>query len=495
MMRVKWVCLLVLLVPALAVPEVGVLSPPERVELWVDDDPGCEDNSPCYGSIQEAIDAAPELGIIHILPGTYEENLVIQGKEISLRGSGVEVTLISAPDPTRPAILAADLPESERGFRRDYYIRGLQIRGGLVGIQIERAAATIDENRIIITGEAGVRALDSTYVKITNNEIQGPRAWRLWALPVAIDLGEGLGEVKIEDNHIRGLGIDIASGDLTIWGNHIESNRGFFVKGADRLRIYSNHIVAEVGILFWDAEWARIEWNTIQVLGLGDGVGIGIVAIEEGVVLEPLVAHNLIQGGELGIGLGAQAWESWNTQPETRPIIEYNTIQHAEVGVGIYAPPAEEYGRLVRPIIRYNLLQNNGKGLMAPAFPNITFSVRSAGGAQLHLEGNRFEGNVIGVELGGGVQANLIGNYLFANGHGVSLGHKTQVNLQENRIIYNRGYGVAINGFSCRVREGDIRALRSGEPEVVEGQDNEIHDNGDDLCPDDYPWPPGFVRE
>lgn len=143
-----------------------------------------------------------------------------------------------------------------------------------------------------------------------------------------------------------------------------------------------------------------------------------------------------------------------------------------------------------QPVIRYNLLRNNGRGLMAPAFPNITFVASAAGGAQLHVEGNRFESNTLGVELFHGVQADLIGNDFSWNATGVLL-KDGRFTLARNRITYNRDYGIAINGdLVCTVEE----TYGIGEPEVLEGEENEIHDNGDDLCPDGYSWPEGFVK-
>lgn len=483
-------------------------SSAEKIELWVDDNPGCEGYSPCYSSIQLAIDAAPTDGktFIYILPGTYRENLTIQSKEIILRGSGAEVTMISAPNPTRPAILVSDLRELDFGFQ-DARIENFKISGGLVGIQIERAAsATVSRNQIIMTGGAGLKIISSTRVHIEGNEFQGwdsrsPVQWQ--GLPAAIILSEGLGKVEIEDNYIlrpNAPGIDIADGeDVTIRGNYIEGGRGVFVKKANSVSIQHNYIVAQLGILVWNPERAKIVQNTIQTFGsLSLGIGIDPQQGVGGGVIKPLIAHNLISGGGVGIGVSLTVFSDEKLLPEACPIIEYNTIQNAEVGIGIYAPPPEEYGRLVKPTIRYNLLQGNQKGLMAPPYlipAGITWS--QGGGSQLTVEGNGFEGNVIAVELGGRVQADLIGNYIFANTHGVSLG-KSQVNFEGNRIIYNRGYGIAIAELCPGIRmswEFEEGAYWGGEPEAIEGQDNEIHDNGQDLCPSDYPWPPGFVRE
>jgi hypothetical protein len=179
MRRVKLgflMAILAALIMSLELFSVDVSFSKERVEFWVDDDPGCEGHSPCYNSIQAAIDAVPKGGkaLIHVLPGTYEENLVIQGKEIILRGSGAGATTLFAPDPAKPAILISDLRELDFGFQIAI-VSDLKISSGSVGIQIERAAAAkVSRNQIVITtGEAGVRVTDSTRIHIEHNEIQG----------------------------------------------------------------------------------------------------------------------------------------------------------------------------------------------------------------------------------------------------------------------------------------------------------------------------------
>jgi len=493
------IVILIVLIVVFGPFRAGVFSDSsEKLELWVDDDPGCEGHSPCYSSIQTAIDTVPTdgEGFIYVLPGSYEENLVIQGKEIILRGSGAEVSMISAPDPTKPAILISDLRELELGYQ-SVGISGFKITGGLVGVKIERAAsATVSQNQIIITGEAGLRVMNSTRINIEENEIRGwgsrpPDRWQ--EPPAAIILGEGLGEVEIADNYIYtyelGYGIKIASGeDIAVRGNKIEGDNGILIESAGRVLVESNLLVTNTGILMHDPEKARIKWNVIQAHGT-DGLGVGILPIQEGSIVEPVIAHNLIMGGAMGIGVSVLTHPDYQAQPELRAIIEYNTIQNIQVGIGVNAPPVEEYGRLAKLTIRYNLLQNNERGLLTPFFVFV-IGGDQGGGSQLHIEGNRFEINVIGVELGAGVRADLLGNSISQNTNGIVL-KDGWFSLERNRIIYNRGYGIAINASGyCRV-EG---AYGEGVPEAIEGEDNEIHDNGNDLCPDGYSWPEGFVK-
>jgi len=85
------------------------------------------------------------------------------------------------------------------------------------------------------------------------------------------------------------------------------------------------------------------------------------------------------------------------------------------------------------------------------------------------LEGNEISDSFIGIFLWGGI-----------------------ADIQYNRIVGNE-YGIALTMVPCVPREiADVFPF-SGK---VRGKENEIHDNQKmDLCPPDYPWPEGFVRE
>jgi hypothetical protein len=64
------------------------------------------------------------------------------------------------------------------------------------------------------------------------------------------------------------------------------------------------------------------------------------------------------------------------------------------------------------------------------------------------------------------------------------------VYMEGNRILRNRDYGIALAEARCP-------EVGIGEPPpvLIVGKDNEIRGNGKaDLCPEHYPWPPGFVK-
>ncbi|MBI3661111.1 right-handed parallel beta-helix repeat-containing protein [Candidatus Acetothermia bacterium] len=63
--------------------------------------------------------------------------------------------------------------------------------------------------------------------------------------------------------------------------------------------------------------------------------------------------------------------------------------------------------------------------------------------------------------------------------------------IDMNRIVNNNDYGVAFLSKLC----GIPATLRDSDPINILGSQNEIKGNHKgDLCPADYPWPPGFVK-
>jgi len=96
---------------------LGATSTPDQ--LWVDDDPGCGGHSPCFSSIQEAVDAASTGATIWVCPGLYEETVTIT-KWINLVGelSGGQV-MIRSPDPQQPVVQVLHVPQAtEEGETR-----------------------------------------------------------------------------------------------------------------------------------------------------------------------------------------------------------------------------------------------------------------------------------------------------------------------------------------------------------------------------------------
>ncbi len=75
------------------------------------------------------------------------------------------------------------------------------------------------------------------------------------------------------------------------------------------------------------------------------------------------------------------------------------------------------------------------------------------------------------------------------NQHGIVVVAANPAQLDDNRIIENEGWGVAWLQPPCFEAPVDTGG-------VIQGIDNETRDNGrGDLCPEDYNWPPDFIKK
>jgi len=72
-----------------------------------------------YTTIQAAINAAADGDTISIAAGTYQEQLTIDGKAVTLVGAGQDLTVIKAPD---AANMTVNLVDSSRGLPNQYVV-------------------------------------------------------------------------------------------------------------------------------------------------------------------------------------------------------------------------------------------------------------------------------------------------------------------------------------------------------------------------------------
>jgi len=82
------------------------------------------------------------------------------------------------------------------------------------------------------------------------------------------------------------------------------------------------------------------------------------------------------------------------------------------------------------------------------------------------------------------------------NGIGISLAASREghwILIRENRFVQNEKYGIVIQDPACPISPLLPSPAKSALV-WVEGGGNEFHNNGQDLCPPDYPWPPGFRK-
>jgi len=66
--------------------------------LYVDDDPGCGGDSPCYSTIQAAVAAASSGDTIYVAAGTYTEQVTLTpGKDLTITGAGRDLVTWVVP--------------------------------------------------------------------------------------------------------------------------------------------------------------------------------------------------------------------------------------------------------------------------------------------------------------------------------------------------------------------------------------------------------------
>ncbi len=84
----------------------------------------------------------------------------------------------------------------------------------------------------------------------------------------------------------------------------------------------------------------------------------------------------------------------------------------------------------------------------------------------------------------------LRNNFIQENGSGLLVYQATNsLELSRNIVRQNREWGVALFRSPC------VDDPPFTFPIFIQGQDNEIHDNGKgNLCPEDYNWPPNFIK-
>lgn len=185
--------------------------------------------------------------------------------------------------------------------------------------------------------------------------------------------------------------------------------------------------------------------------------------------------------------------------------LQLNLWQNHISGVqGIYV------GALFAGAIQLNLWENtitsSLAGIVSRALGQLQFfmqgnTIQMQGGtglylfnAQASLVGERIEGATTGVILHHG-QASIQESVIRGNGIGILLEGGSVLDLSKSDLTGNQEYGLVIEKASCF--PGATGPL-SGDKEssYIQGVGNTISGNGKaDLCPSDYPWPPGFMTQ
>ncbi len=238
--------------------------------LWVDATGDCGGETPCFATIQGAIDAAAAGDTVRVRPGEYAEQLVVSGKNADASATeSSRITIEADPTAAIGAVLlrgphgqcahgyAVTFQGSKfvtlRGFRIEGAgRRGIVLRGGARqtrGIHLERNRLQGGSERECIGGIEVARGNADTL--IANNVIAGVRHH-------ALRLRNKSGRVFVVGNTVirnEGNGIYLARGaQASVWNNVVSFNgarrkgRGGRKYGVRRLRVPRPAADADVDI-------------------------------------------------------------------------------------------------------------------------------------------------------------------------------------------------------------------------------------------------------
>ena len=128
-------------------------------------DPTCGGDSPCYGAVQAAVNAAQPGDSIQIHPGTYAEQVGVTGKNATAQSESSRIVIEADPAaPVGSVVLQGTSHQCTNGHAirlqqsRFITIRGLTITGAggagisLLGGSKQNAAIRIERNRVMANG-------------------------------------------------------------------------------------------------------------------------------------------------------------------------------------------------------------------------------------------------------------------------------------------------------------------------------------------------------
>ncbi len=433
-----------------------------------------------FPTIQAAVDAAQEGDTILVAPGTYQEHVVIS-KGLTLQGAGPDTVLEGEPsefelfmeEPEEPlkespkflfhasiqgrTMQAPEVKEPAIVIQAGrVHIRGLQIRPqGLqvdlppwespppvprplrAGIVVERGAEALVERVIIRHAHYGVVVKRGASLTLRQSILHNwARGLQIWGTATVED--SSIHNEDIYESESSEVAVLIEEGQVFLRRNRISIFHiaDPYENPAHRLGDFNDG-----AIQFYGSEIV-LEGNQI----VGD-FNYGI-SVSKG---KALIRDNLLiyrGGNKFSTGLEIRSAEA---TVEDNMVI--GLMPH---GVGIQINPE----------------------------------------AQVVLKRNRLSQNGIGVEISSAA-VQLIENEIYANRTGIQLTpHEeadtfAQVELASNKINQNEECGIAAQS-SRYVRGQKVYEIFRGQ---LEGEGNEIEGNlRSDLCPSDYPWPPGFRK-
>ena len=318
-----------------------------------------------YGTITEAVDAARDGDTVVIMPGRYEETVIIEGKSITVRGDGEPGTVVVGLD-EHPAFILLGTATTLRRLtiggggpheRAGDHAGGTAIRGALFVIG---GRPTLDD--IHLTGPGAVVFEARAGGWFRHSHLEGTDSSGLEVM--------GGASPTIEDNDLRDVGMFISGPDTRplVRANRVQGGQ-IWVCGGASPTLDGNEI--------WDHLTADVFETGITIEGLGS---------------DPLVRGNRVHGCAFGL------FVLWEAHPH---IVDNEIWANATAGITVAfrASPviranrvrAGEWGVLVEhgssPLIEANDIEQATQ---------CAISVRDGGSAPT-INGNHMHDTPVGI--------------------------------------------------------------------------------------------------
>jgi len=201
-------------------------------ELWVCETGDCGHPGESFNSIQDAIDASDIGTTIHVMPGTYAEQLELRTPDITVQSTdGADVTILDVPDGhlTTGVMVLANMGTvtfdgfTVKDFTENGIVQGMSAHEGTTFHVLNNKiipAADYLRNGIQVTGDGST---------VIGNYIEGAYLTEDWA-STAIGVVNA-SNVLVQDNEISGAvngidgGISVYTwGDVSVSGNQVINN-------------------------------------------------------------------------------------------------------------------------------------------------------------------------------------------------------------------------------------------------------------------------------
>jgi nitrous oxidase accessory protein len=223
--RVVALCASILILAATLLMIQGHAISASSGPRYVDQAGTCEGNSPCYTTIQAAVDAALAGDAITVYPGTYVENVSVDKDALTVQSkSGAASTIVHAANSADSAFAIAAEHVLIHGFTVRNNTTLCDITFG--GITVGGDHATLSANTS--TGNCKGIVLHASHITVTENIISDNRAY---VGSDGIYVWPNFTDITITDNNIlnnadEGFQQEIGGEDIVIERNVISNNDG-----------------------------------------------------------------------------------------------------------------------------------------------------------------------------------------------------------------------------------------------------------------------------